>query len=113
MLDWLFYKKDGDWQEVVTTKKIPVEELPPHIREKILSGELTDVTEEIKIFLDDNNKSEQPTTTKRKVSEDYVMNQLKRAGKTNAINFCPYCGAKVRNIGAKFCTSCGKSLSDD
>lgn len=113
MLDWLFHNKDGGWHEEVTTKEIPAEKLPPDIREKILNGELTDVTEEIEIFVDDNDKSEQSTTTKQKVSEDYVMNQLKRAGKTNTINFCPYCGAKVRNIGAKFCMSCGKSLSDD
>lgn len=78
----LFYEDNGKWHDVEMVT-IPEEELPPRIREKIQKGQMVDVTDEIEMELNENE-----------------------------INFCPYCGAKVRNKNARFCTSCGKSLSD-
>lgn len=83
MLDWLFHKENGKWSESITRERVPENELPPRIREKIQKGQIVDVTDEIEMELNENE-----------------------------INFCLYCGAKVRNKNARFCTSCGKSLSD-
>jgi len=83
MLDWLFHEENDKWYESITRERVPVNELPPRIREKIQKGQMVDVTDEIEMELNENE-----------------------------INFCPYCGAKVRNKNARFCTSCGKSLSD-
>lgn len=81
----LFHKENGKWAESVTHERVPESELPPRILKKIRKGQMVDVTDEIE----------------RELGFD-----------DNAINFCPYCGAKVRNKNARFCTSCGKSLSD-
>ena len=43
----------------------------------------------------------------------FIRERIIRQKSDESINFCPYCGAKVRHIDAKFCSSCGKSLSDD
>ena len=79
-------KKSGEWVETIETRTITESEIPPVIRKKIRRNRKdADITEEMELELFGDNAS---------------------------INFCPYCGTKVRTAGAKFCTSCGKSLVD-
>ncbi len=42
-----------------------------------------------------------------------IREKILRLQENDRINFCPYCGAKVRHADAKFCTNCGKALNED
>ena len=85
MFDWLFHNNDGKWTKTTWTETIPESEVPAHIKQKLAKKRReADITQEMELEIN--------------------------SGK---IKFCPYCGTKVLSSDAKFCSSCGKSLSNN
>ncbi|MEA2069801.1 MAG: zinc ribbon domain-containing protein [Asgard group archaeon] len=52
---------------------------------------------------------------KRKRKEEYKVSkdtQIISPNEETRIEFCPYCGEKIKDVNEKFCPFCGKKLQD-
>ncbi len=83
--DFILRKMQEDLQSVSETKEAPEQE-----KQQV-------------------EKAETGVAEKEKTEKSAKTEQTEKAVPKRALNFCPYCGARVKQEN-RFCTQCGKSL---
>lgn len=99
--DFILRKMQEDLQSATETREAP----QPETQEAAEQAETVATESEKKEQSEKSEKTEQSEKSEKKEKSE----KTEQAVPKRALNFCPYCGARVLPAN-KFCTQCGKSL---